>query len=75
MEYIKIFILDLPHRIHGITYRQCIDGEDMYFILINARLSAEMQVQALDHEMEHINSRDFDSIYTADDIEYLRHTG
>lgn len=75
MEYIKIFIIDLPHRIHGITYRKCVDGEDMFFILINAHLSSSMQIEALDHEMEHINNRDFDSIYTADDIEHLRHAG
>ena len=75
MENIKVFIIDLPHRIHGATCYQCESDGDLYIILINARLSYEMQKKALSHEMAHINNHDYDSMYTVDLLESLRHAG
>ena len=72
MEHIKVILVDLPCRVRGFTIS---DGFDNYTIFINARLNIEMQKKAYDHEIAHINNRDFDNILTADDVERLRHVG
>ena len=71
MEYIRVMLIDLPPRIHGLTVYQ--PGSEEYTILINARLSDRMQCEAYDHEVEHINKRDFQSMLTDDQLEGLRH--
>lgn len=69
---IKTMLNDLPCRIRGVTYRKCVDGEDMFFVLINSRLSADMQKEAYLHEVEHIKQGDFDRMLSADKIELCR---
>ena len=74
-ENIKVFIVDtLPIGTHGFTVRTT-DNEDFYCIVLNGKLSQSALIKAYDHEMEHINNHDEDSIYSADQIEYLRHAG
>lgn len=74
MEMIKVYIIDLPHRIHGLTiYYFDDDGQGYYTILLNARLSNEMQCEAYDHEIDHINNNDFDNMYHISELEALRH--
>lgn len=70
MEYIQIFLVDLPAAIRGVTVR---NDDDSYTILINASLSHEMQCEAYDHEISHINNGDFDCMYNADTLELFRH--
>lgn len=69
-EYVGVHLIDMPHSIPGITVR--IDA-DTYCIFINARLSHKTQCEAYDHEIEHINNRDFDYMYDVDELEFLRH--
>ena len=51
------------------------DNEDFYCILLNGKLGQNALVKAYDHEIDHINHHDFDSMYTADQIESMRHAG
>ena len=71
MEIIQVFLVDMPARIHALTVR---NEDDSYTILINTWLSPEAQCRAYDHEMEHINNHDFDQMYDASKIEWLRHS-
>lgn len=75
MEYIKVFFVEMPLRIHGATIRSFDNGEHFYTILLNKNLSEAMQIAAFDHEMEHINNHDFDAMIPADTLEALRHAG
>lgn len=71
MDYIGVFLVDLPARIDGMTLRNA-DGS--FTILINAGLSSIAQCRAYDHEMDHINNHDYDQMYDVDDLERLRHS-
>ncbi len=74
MEMIKVLMIDLPHRIRGLTvYYFDEDGQVYYTILINSRLSVRMQCDAYDHEITHINKRDFDKMIPVEDLEAERH--
>lgn len=72
VEYIGVYLVDLPHGIRGFT-RKNEDGS--YSIMINARLSSEMQIEVYDHEIRHIDSGDYDSVKKVDKLEYDRHIG
>ena len=67
-ETVRIHMIDLPVSIHGFTVMTDIDEYDMY---INTRLSAEMQIQTYDHEIEHINNCDFDMMYDINELEAM----
>lgn len=71
MEIIQVFLVDMPAKFGGLTVR---NEDGSYTILINAGLSALAQCEAYDHEMDHINNHDYDHIYDANKIEWLRHT-
>lgn len=71
MEIIQVFLVDMPTAVKGLTIR---NEDESYTILINAGLSALVQCEVYDHEMDHINNHDFDHIYDADKIEWLRHS-
>ena len=70
MDYIGVFFVDMPTGIRALTVR---NNDDSFTILINAGLSAAAQCAAYDHEMEHINNRDFDCIYDINTLELIRH--
>lgn len=70
MEIIQVFLVDLG-PIKGMTIK---NNDDSYTILINARLSAEMQMETYDHEIEHINNGDYDQIYDVNTLEAVRHS-
>jgi len=72
VEYIGVYLVDLPHGIRGFT-RKNEDGS--YTMLINARLSSEMQIQTYDHEIQHIDCGDYDSAKEVDELEFNRHVG
>ena len=74
MERIQVVLTDLPPRVHGLTvYCYDDDGQAYYTILINARLSAQMQCDAYDHEVSHIDNYDFDCMLPVEDLEAVRH--
>ena len=47
-NYAKVILLDLPCAVHGFVVS---DGFDFYTIVLNSRLSYEMQRQAYMHEV------------------------
>ena len=74
MERIKVFMLDLPDKVKGMTvYSNDQDGLPFFTIIINARMDADTQHNTFIHEMKHINNYDFDSMIPADQIEVIRH--
>lgn len=74
-EHIQVHIVDwLPLTIRGLTIRTT-DNEEFYCILLNGKLGQNALNKAYDHEIQHIENNDFDSMYTADQIEMLRHAG
>lgn len=54
-NYAKVILLDLPCAVHGFVVS---DGFDFYTIVLNSRLSYEMQRQAYMHEVSHIENGD-----------------
>ena len=73
IENIKVFLENLPECVRGFTVRVFDEGQEFYFIVLNARLSREMLTATYNHEMEHINNRDFDMDIPADQLEAMRH--
>lgn len=71
-ETIRVFLVDLPHSVRGFTTK---NEDDSYTILINARLSNEMQISTYDHEIAHINNGDYDCCVNVNEIETERHAG
>lgn len=72
VEYIGVYLVDLPHGIRGFTRR---NEDGSYTMLINARLNSEMQVQTYDHEIQHIENGDYDGVKEINSLEYERHVG
>lgn len=70
IDYIQVKLIDLPCLTKGFT-RKNRDGS--YTIVINARLSNEMQIATYDHEIRHIENGDYDHQVDVDEIEIERH--
>lgn len=68
--YIYSRYANLPTRIKAFTVK---DKDGFYTIVLNQNLSYEQQEKSFLHEMEHINSGDFDSLLNADVIESMHH--
>lgn len=74
MEVVKVFMVDLPLRHHGLTaYGYDSNGELFYTIFINAKLNAEMQGEAYRHEIAHVDNHDFDEMLPLEKLEAERH--
>lgn len=71
MEHISVFLIDMPTGIRGLTV---MNNDGSFTVLINAGLSAEMQRVAYNHEVEHIENKDFDNIYDINTLELIRHS-
>ena len=68
---ISVVLMDLPTTVRGFV-RENPDGS--YTIVINARMSIDMQRVALQHELRHIQRGDLDSLDDIDQIEMeMRH--
>ena len=65
-----MFFIDMPGSIKAFTVQ---NSDDSYSIFINAGLSYEIQQEAYDHEIYHINNHDFDHIYDFNELESIRH--
>lgn len=72
VEYIAVHLVDLPHEVKGFTKK---NKDGSYTIMINARLSSEMQIATYDHEIRHIENGDYDNKADVDLIEQQRHLG
>lgn len=70
MDDIYTRYINLPCSIRAYAV-QSPDGS--YTIVINSRLSHEMQLAAYAHEFRHIQDRDFDKDCSVDTIEYNAH--
>lgn len=70
MEHIRVFFVDMPSGIKGFTVK---NDDDSYTILINAGLSHEMQIEAYDHEISHIDNNDYGHFYDVNILEEMRH--
>lgn len=70
MDDVFVRYFDLPGTIHSYVAK-CKDGS--YTIIINSRLSDEMQRLAYYHELKHINNGDYDKTCSADMIEIFAH--
>lgn len=69
---VNVKYVDLPCTIRGLAVK-AYDGGDFYTIMLNSRMSAEMQAKTYRHEMEHIINDDFSSDLPIDYIESIRH--
>ena len=65
MDYCARFI-DLPFTTKGVTVE---DAEGFYNIYINARLSSAEQKKAMEHEIQHLMRKDFDTRKSLQDAE------
>lgn len=63
-------LADLPYGVGGFTVH---DENGDYTIFLNSRDSYERNQEVLQHEMDHIKNRDFESDMLATDIEKARH--
>ena len=72
MSNVLVRLVDMPCSVRGCVVRDY-DNDEFYTIMINSRLSAEMQKSTYRHEIEHIESDDFSCDLTADEIESIRH--
>ena len=66
---IQVKLLDLPVSISSFVQ---ID-DDVYTVVLNARLSAEDRLRHYRHEIDHIENCDFEKEETADEIEAYAH--
>lgn len=71
MEYIGVHLIDLPVTLKGYTTK---NHDGSYTIIINARLSSEMQCATYDHEIAHINNGDYDCCRQVANVELIRHS-
>ena len=74
MEYIKVYLVDFPHSVDGFTtYYFDEDGMGYYTIFLNARMNNEKLIEAYDHEINHINNRDFEKMIPIQQLESYAH--
>lgn len=74
MERVEVRLIDLPTSIRGFTaYTEDYDEGPVFTIILNARMDLNTQMRAYEHELNHINKMDFDSMVPADKIETIRH--
>lgn len=70
VDYIAVHLVDLPHEVKGFTKK---NKDGSYTIMINARLSSEMQINTYDHEIRHIENGDYDKDILVNSTEVQRH--
>lgn len=73
MNNVNVKYVDLPCTIRAMTVRDCTDDEH-YTIVLNSRMSSEMNRTSYLHEIEHIDNDDFQSDLSVQEIEHLRHS-
>lgn len=71
MDNVKTIFCDMPTTIAGYTLVQ----DDYYTIVLNSKHSRARNIEAYQHEIEHILNRDFEKKCSADLIEFYAHRG
>ena len=70
-DYVRVVLSDeLPVAIRGLT---CKLSDGSYCVVINAKLSFEMQTAAYKHEIAHIHNNDCDKEINVNMLERIRH--
>lgn len=71
IDNVRSMLADMPVNVHAYTVKH----DDWYTVIINARLSDDVQRDAFRHELIHIKNGDFDRDCdrTADSIEFTAH--
>lgn len=64
-----VMLVDLPPRIKAFTQKK----DEYYTIFLNACLNYETQLEAYQHELEHITNSDFDGSQNVAALENERH--
>lgn len=72
MDKVLVRLVDMPCSVRGCVVRH-FDDDVYYTVMLNSRLSADMQEKAYLHEIEHIEANDFSCDLPADRIETIRH--
>ena len=67
-DYIKVVLEDLPCTVRGFV----VQSDDYYTIVLNSRMSYDMQFKSYLHELEHIVERDFKG-NNVNEIENIAH--
>lgn len=69
----RVYVQTYPMKadVAGFVSKVCDESDGEYFvIMINSLLSKDKQQMVLNHEIEHIYYGDYDSILTADRLEF-----
>lgn len=69
MGEVFIQLINMPPKIGGFAKK---NSDDTHTIVINSKLSSEMQKRTLLHELQHIEGNDFESEEDAIEIEKSR---
>lgn len=67
---VNTVLASMPGSIAAYTI---INADLSYTVVLNSRLSHERQLQAYQHELNHIYCGDYDKKYSADMIEFYAH--
>lgn len=73
MNNIQVRLIDMPTSVKGCVVRH-FDDDVFYTIMINSRLSSDVQKQTYLHEIDHIEGDDFSCGLSVDCIERIRHS-
>lgn len=68
----KRLLMDMPCTVRGFVKKSVEPDGEYYTVVINSRLSQELQRRAIRHEECHVDFADFDN-ESADTIEGVRH--
>lgn len=69
-ENIIVLYNDMPTRIKSFVLP---DNFGNYTIVLNSKLTREQNLKSMQHEIEHIERGDYDSIHNVDVLEFYRH--
>lgn len=69
----KVIYINMPPAVKGFVVKMFDDGDDYYTVVLNPCYNAEQQQETYEHELKHIECRDFDFCGDPDTIETLRH--
>ena len=70
IQDVNTILVDLPCKIRAYT----VANRDLtYTIVLNARLSHEMQLESYQHELDHIQRGDYEKKCSVDLIEFYAH--
>lgn len=72
MDNINVVFADMPTRIKAFTRK---NSDSSYTIVLNSLLSREQNLLSYQHEIDHIQNGDYDTVCTVNMIEVFAHGG